>query len=184
VAGTVAVTVRPDAWVPKDRQPISCRYELNAQLRHGAVQGEFTGECGSTAVRGVCHGVAEPTRPLLPLKRLFFSLENSLSGGSAWHNRALVSLEYDEKGLIRGRVFNNHTRLDGVVEKAHVRLSEDRQLRGEVNFRVNAGGGVTAGEYRVTLEGPTIFRYAAGIYEISGPNGHQRRGTFCAYIND
>lgn len=42
---------------------------------------------------------------------------------------------------------------------------------------------VSPGIYRFTLDGPLVLRYAAGLYNISGPDDHHRRGTFCAYLN-
>jgi len=184
LAGTVAVTINPDPWVPADGEPVAGRFAVDTALANGLATGTFAGEFGGAAVEGAVEGGRRTIAPPPDPARITFKLENALAGGDDWHNRAFLTCEVDEDGAIAGgRVWNNHTELGGTVDAGTVTATAD-ELRAEVAVTVLDGGGVDAGAYRFAIDGILVDGLCAGSFVTRRDGGRIKDGTFWASWKD
>jgi len=166
VKGAVKVTIKPDAWVPKDKKPISCRLRVEAAAKDGAVTGTHKGKCGEAEVSGAVSGKLEAPKGEMKSGSVQLRLENALTGGRAHLLRAQVSF-----GLANGKPRDGriscfdpwHWR--GRVEALKVKLAADA-LSGEIKATVRSRpGAVSTGTYTFTLDGKVIGSVVAGTFK-------------------
>jgi hypothetical protein len=177
IHGEVAVTVHPDPWIPKDHRPVAGVYTLDGVARDHAVTGQFTGRFGGAEARGAIEGNLEPRPAELPVASVTLKLENALFGGTDWHNRAFVSVNFADGQVAGGGVGNNHTKLKGTVTGGDLAATPDR-LKGRVTARIEPGGGVTEGDYTFELDAQRVGTVGAGSFTAHGPGGRTKTGRF------
>jgi hypothetical protein len=179
--GRVDVVVHPDPWVPPDGEPVACSYRLDATYDGVEVTGTYEGTFGGQAVSGALHGGLRPVVSLSALRRATLKLENALTGGNAWQNRAFLSVELDGGHVVGGRASNNHTDLEGRVTGGSLTV-EDGRLRGRVTAEVAPSGGVRGGAYAFEVDGICAGELCAGSFR-GGPEGGERKtGRFWASL--
>ena len=161
--GTLAVTLNPDPWIPKDHKPVACSFEVQGRIVHGEVSGSFKGSFGPTEVDGRMDGGFDNKPELKAPKALTLKLENALFGGSNYHNRAFLGITLENGKVTGGRVGNNHTSLKGTVDTGDFTF-EDGVLKGKVSITVPGGGGVKAGKYSFDVNGGIVGAVAAGEF--------------------
>lgn len=154
LTGEADVTIIPDAWIPRDRRPVPCTYTLDVAAAHGAAAGTFTGRFGESDAQGDVAGGLDPKPDLDRVTGLTLKLENGGFG------RGFLTLKYEGGTVAGGRVWNNHSNLEGTIDAADLDWSNER-IRGTVTVTV-AKGGVKAGTYTCTVEGVLVGAMGAG----------------------
>jgi hypothetical protein len=168
--GALGVTIVPDAWIPKDRKPVPCRFELDAAAVDGEVAGRFTGLFGDAKVEGTVEGGCDRKPSLNEIAGLTFKVESGVFG------RAFITMHYENGKLAKGNVWNNHSNLKGTVDKADLDWSDER-IRGTAVVTVKDGG-VQAGTYTCRIDGVLVGAVGAGAAETVAAEGRQKASTF------
>ncbi len=171
LAGKMGITLQPDGWIPKDRKPIPCSYELDAKIADGEiVSGTVVGKFGGKDVKGTVEGNLDRKPDLRSMSGLTLKYEGGAFG------RAFLTMQYADGKFVSGKVWNNHTDLTGTVDKADLDFSGER-VRGSVQITV-AKGGVTPGTYTATAEGILVGTVGAGTGVTKNAKGDERPTTF------
>ena len=186
--GSLGVVIQPDSWIPKDRKPIACRLEIDATIRGQEITGRYSGRAGGAEVAKSLDGdVLE--RPELPTAgQVTLKLEDGLTGGEAWQNRAFLSFEVaDGKVVAGGKVSNNHTDLKGTVDGGTFVIDpKTGSFEATVKATVADSGNVTGGVYEFKARGAFVGLMAAGSYETFIPGrGKAKSGLlWCSIRQD
>jgi len=176
LAGLVKVTIIPDAWVPRDGDQIACTYVLNARLQDDKISGTFTGKFGTTEARGEVTGSRRAPVGSPASVRLDLQLEEALTGGVAWQQRALADFRLVQGQFREPHVYTEHAKWIGTLDKADVTFQAGR-LRGTLTATVK-GGEVTGGVYTFTLDGRAIGATIAGTCKTALNGKPVKEGRF------
>jgi hypothetical protein len=174
LAGTVNVTVHPDAWVPADGKPIFCAYTIDAAVAGCGVRGTFEGTCGQE-VRGGVWGLLQDRGERPEPARFHLRLEDALGGTvrASYHHRAHASFT-----LMGGKSYDGRfTEQDQTVPLRHfvgwsgtvrdVDVAFDgRRLTGTIHALVQSARSrsIRCGRHSFTLDGLVIGKVAAGQF--------------------
>ncbi|MGC9455203.1 MAG: hypothetical protein ACP5HU_10105 [Phycisphaerae bacterium] len=180
VAGSVKVTVRPDPWTPADGEPFTASYRIDAARRDAELSGEYEGALGDSPVAGRLDGELRHRPAPGPVTAATIKLEDGLTGGNKWQNRAFFSLELEGEG-VTGGVSNNHTDLTGEVTGGDLRLDGD-ELTARWSAEIAPGGGVDAGEYSFAARGRCVGRMCTGRFQTLRDGRIVKTGQFWAVL--
>jgi acetyl esterase/lipase len=166
--GPITVTLRPDAWTPKDGKPITAQYTLSAPLICGGA-GTYQGRFGGEAVRGAVN--AHPLAPSgyeAPAGEIELILHSALAADREWKRIVPVT--------IRGRPGAGQTG----------RISTEVYRRGSVllptaSCNVRVENGRIAGSFAVAIPtGSPDAQKPTYEYKVSGlVVGGRIAGTVC-----
>ncbi len=171
LTGRLGVTIRPDGWVPRDRKPIPCSFEIDAAITAGEVVGTHTGRFRDAPVQGEAVGRLDPKPDLAQVARVTLKVENSPFG------RGFFTLEYEDGRLANGRVWNNHSNLTGEVRKVALDFSGER-VGGSLTAFVEKGG-ATPGVYVIEPDGVLVGTMGAGTATTTAASdGRKKTATF------
>jgi hypothetical protein len=177
VEGRVKVTVLPDPWIPRDRKPIPCTFGLDAEIRDGEIEGSYEGTAAGRAVQGIAAGRFDERPVIEKVTGMTLKLENALTGGNEWHNRAFVRIALDNWKVTGGSVGNNHTRLKGTVNEGRFQFSKGL-LTGWAKTDVQRGGGVDPGDYEFDVNGHFVGKIGAGRFDTYVGGKKVKSGRF------
>jgi hypothetical protein len=160
--GRLAVTVLPDPYVPKERQPIACVYTIDARTADGGLAGRFHGAFGPEAVAGTVAGQYRPRQELAGPLAISLKMEEGVTGGPPWHNRSYIAFTLDGGKARRGSFANNKDAWTGTFDRADLGLV-DGLLAGTIDCTVRTGR-VKLGTYTFTLDGHVVGDQLMGDY--------------------
>lgn len=182
ITGGVRLTLMPDPWKRPVAAPTQAQVQITAAVRGADASGTYTGTFGTTAVTGEVVGGLDPAVTAGRLKSMTIKVENGLSGGNEYQNRAFITVQLDGQGkVIGGKVSNNHTALDGSVSSGLVQVTDGR-LIGTVEATIGAAGKTTSGLYRFAYEGVAVGNLATGGFTVTDPAGAQKSERFWAAL--
>jgi len=161
VKGSIAVTVRPDPYVPKDGKPQTHTITIDAKVNHGAVTGTF-GRDESTAGRLV--GRALPPAPDQPIAGVWVKFEQGIIGGNPWFNRSFASVKYEDGKVAGGSFSYNKNGWKGEFNDADLAMKGGR-LTGTIDGTVTSGKTRT-GKYTFKLDAHVIGDMIAGSADV------------------
>jgi hypothetical protein len=174
--GPLAVTIMPDAWIPSDHQPVSCRYELDTAVADGELIGKFTGTFATQAVDGVVEGGCDRKLKLGPVTRMTLKVENGTFG------RAFLNMRFANGKLIGSSIGNNHdSALTGTVTRAEMSFA-DEKIRGSVDLTLGRKGSPKTGTYSVSVDSYLVGKMGAGPADTTSWDGRRKQSTFWAAI--
>ncbi len=178
ITGKLRVVVSPDPWVPRDHKPFALSYAIRARITDAEVTGTYTGTARGKEVRGALDGGFEAKAEAAVPERIVLKLENALTGGRSWHNRAFFTIEIEDGKIAGGKVWNNHTDLKGAVDGGSLSL-EGETLSGTFEATVGPSGKVSPGRYTFTVDGRWVGDVCAGSFvtRLEG-RGEVKRGRF------
>lgn len=182
LTGDLGVIVQADPWIPRDHQPIPCRFAIEAALADGEITGQFKGTAGTNAVVQALDGALNDKVKLDKVAGMTIRLENGLAGDGGHMARAFVSMELKDGKVVGGNVGNNHDRqMKGTVTGGTFKLTDDEWTL-KVEFNLTGAGRATLGKYVATASGTFVGTMSAGVFTCSHEAGSVKQGTFWAAV--
>lgn len=176
IRGSLAITILPDPYIPKDRQPIACTYDIDAAVRNGGLEGSFTGAFGQTKVDGKLAGLTDHHLAVTADLNVRLKMEEALAGGPPWHNRAFVTFQITNGKAHEGKITANKGGWTGAVTSLHIAL-EERRLRGRLTVDITSDT-VKPGGYTIEFDGRLIGTQLLGDYVSRHGGKIVQRGKF------
>lgn len=180
--GELAVTVQPDLWIPKDGEPIDCRFRLDASVgQDGQLQGDYEGQWGADARRGRVSGrlMARPRDDAyrrLKLRMVGAVHRVFVRRKSSWRYALDMDLTIPVRGgdigpLQMTSIVPDYRRYMATVEEHDLEL-KDHRLRGSVTVMMDYGDQGTAKDtlprerYVYRIDATVIDDYAGGTWSV------------------
>jgi hypothetical protein len=171
LTGALAVTIMPDAWIPRDHQPLNCRYGLDARMTDGELLGSFTGEFGTAKVAGSIEGATDPKPKFEQITGMTLKVENGVFG------RAFLTMKYENGKLVSSNIWNNHDRgVKGAVDQADLDWS-DEHIRGTLSLRTGHAE-ADLPKFTCKVDGILVGTRGAGSADTAAADGRKKMSTF------
>lgn len=184
LSGQLGVQINPDAWVPRDGNPIPSEFEIAVEVADGKLTGTYKGKAGSDAVSGTVSGGVAPPAAALESGTVTMRLENALTGDKPHVCIAEVTFDiqngevkrtsfgWPAKGNKRGFFWS------GLVTAADWELTP-HGFNGDIAVRIIPNrGNVDAGEYHFALAGKRVGSQVAGSFTGKLGDRELSGGTF------
>jgi len=179
LSGVVKVALKPDSWTSY-KTPL-CIFSINADIIDTEIMGSYTGSINNGDIKGDIDGSLY-LKPLLSTRgRMTIKLENGLTGGKEWENRAFLNFDFNEDEILKGNISNNHTDMKGTVDNGQVKIDEN-QISFEVSITAAMGGNVDTGNYNFKGIGTVVGVYCAGSFQTFRDNKFVKEGNFWAIL--
>lgn len=180
--GSFAMTVNCDPWIPKDRKVRTVPVSVDLAFADAELRGTFAATYDGKEIAGPADGFVTRPRRVGESFKTTVKMEEAVGGENAWVGRVFVSGRIEQGRWVEGRPWNNHNaKMTGAVREGTLSFADDR-IRGEWTLSLDHGGGIQAGSYRVSIDGPAVGELAAGVFRIRAADGTgpERTGRFWA----
>jgi hypothetical protein len=162
--GKVKVVINADQWVPKDKKPIECLFDIEANASNGKLDGKYSGKRGVDEISGAVAGtVCAP--PKDRAGKFEIQLERAITGNPN-QQRVIVSFEADADGKV-GKVSagpKDAFHWTGKVKEVKLAFSAGA-LTGDLTVEVENAKSVDPGTYTFTLDGKVVGTAIAGRFK-------------------
>ncbi|MCY3019346.1 MAG: hypothetical protein NTW87_10015 [Planctomycetota bacterium] len=184
--GGIKVTIKPDAYVPKDKKPIACEIELNATAAGPDVQGTYKGKCGDQEVSGGLSGKLEPQGGSLKSGSFELTMMAALCDGPPFLRDALVTSNYDAGAAKNAQirwVKGDSFHWTGKVDSVELR-PQPGALTGTIKATVDSRSAVLGGKYAFTLDGRIFGAFVCGATTIQPDGKDPKTSWFFGALKD
>jgi len=179
LSGVVKVTLKPDSWTSY-KNPL-CTFSINADVIDEEIIGTYSGSINNGNIKGDIDGSLYPKPILATMGKMTIKLENGLTGGKDWENRAFLNFDFKQNKILKGNISNNHTDMKGTVDNGKVEFDEN-QISFDVNVTAAEGGNVDTGNYNFKGIGTVVGVYCAGSFQTYRDNKFVKKSNFWAIV--
>ncbi|MGD0897310.1 MAG: hypothetical protein ABR915_05695 [Thermoguttaceae bacterium] len=175
--GRLRATVNADPYVPKDKQPSPCLFEIHAKLLDGRIlQGSYTGTFRDQKVSGPVFGELAAVPPVPEPVHIHLKLDDAVNGGAPWFRRLYCDFIASEGRADKGGWSNNKGGWQGAFRRAEVKF-EGSRFTATLEGTVDKANGPKTGAYLFRLSGRVVGSEIVGTCDTYHEGQRTKTGT-------
>jgi hypothetical protein len=179
LTGNIKVTLKPDSWTSY-KSPY-CMFSVSAEIIDKEIIGTYTGFINNSDIKGDLDGSLYPKPTLAKSGKMTIKVENALTGGLDWENRAFLNFEFNGNRISEGNISNNHTDMKGTVDGGIIKFDAN-QISFEVDIAAAEGAHIDSGKYKIKGGGTVVGIYCAGSFKTFRDDKFIKSGNFWAKL--
>ncbi|MEI7767626.1 MAG: hypothetical protein WCJ97_09350 [Phycisphaerae bacterium] len=166
--GTLKVTIEPDSYLPKDKKPISCEFQLDVAATADEVKGTYKGKTGDKETSGTATGKITAPVGILTQGAVDVILWNALVDGAPFLRDAQVTFSVDGGKAKDAKI--NWRKKDrfhwlGKIDSIELKF-EAGVMTATIKATITSTSGVVGGQYTFAIDAKIIGDLVCGTNKV------------------